>query len=182
MLERGRRGGPVKVVHARPGSRNYHQATSWSPCRKTIDIVVLQEVRMIKVLSGMLSLAILASVGNAADAPLTIEDVNANPAKFVGQTLKFEKVSLQGCTTGPKRYRLILRTPAGTEFTALKKDTEGQRLVFMTGSKDENAKKFVENFKGDNSYTVTLTVLIRKERGNFLAVVKGVDSISYRDE
>ncbi|MFO0878351.1 MAG: hypothetical protein U0840_13500 [Gemmataceae bacterium] len=136
---------------------------------------------MCKLLSGVLTLAVLVSNVAAADAPApTIEDVIASPAKFEGMTLKFEKVEIHGWSAGPKRFRFTLKTPAGTTVKDTRKAVKGQRLVFVTGSKDEKAKEFVEKLKVGYYYTITITVEIKKEKDGFVAVVKDVGGLTYQ--
>jgi hypothetical protein len=134
-------------------------------------------------LAVVLALAAPAFAGD----PTTIEEVNANPSKFVGQTMTFEKVMLYGHSSGPARYRFNVKSPKGTVIKATETRPE-QKLFFATRNKDEKAKKFVNGLSVEHYYTVKLTVTIRRmagkagKEGRYWAILKSVDSTRYRDD
>lgn len=116
-----------------------------------------------------------------APRELTIEEVNANPMRFMGQTLTFERVDLlPPVTTGAVRYRFTVRTPGGKVFKADR--NSDQEVLFVSQNKDTNTKNFVESLKPDTIYKVTLTVQIQNDKKGALAVIQRVGNLYYRGD
>src|SRR5262245_35683242 len=103
----------------------------------------------------LVSTVILAATSTvyAGDNP-TIEEVNANPARFAGQTITFSRVSLYGNVTNAQfRFRFTVKSPNGTLFRAQPVDHPEQTLVFATRNKDQKAKQFVNTLSPEHYYT-----------------------------
>ena len=73
----------------------------------------------------LVALAVVISTGIpfaktlSAQEPPTVEQVNSDPKKYVGKTLVFDYMQLQGkAMTQPKAkvFRFVVKTPQGTTF------------------------------------------------------------------
>jgi hypothetical protein len=142
--------------------------------------------------SVMLAAALVAfsmtSLHAAGDTKVsaTIEEVNANPEKFAGKTVTFQKVSLYGnVTTGSARFRFAVKSPKGTVMKASFDQANDQQILFVTRNKDEKARKFVETLSPEYYYTVNLTVSVEATTakkgpnvGKYYAIIESVDNIS----
>jgi hypothetical protein len=134
--------------------------------------------------SGLAVALALTGTVQASDNP-TVEEVNANPANFAGQTITFQKVSLYGnVQTSPVRFRFTVKSPAGTVYKVLPIDQSEQKLVFATSNKDEKAKKFVDSLSPEYYYTVNITVKIERmggkarAEGRFWATLENIEQLT----
>ena len=135
-------------------------------------------------------LAFVCSSVVLADEKPTIEDVNANPSRFVGQTVTFEMVYLYGIVTeGKGHFRFTVKSPNSTVYKGTAIESE-QKIVFASRNKDENVTKFVKTLNAEHFYTVNMSVTIQKmggkagQDGKHFAIVKSIDTVvnSYQDK